>query len=409
MTSTAPFSYSHVFNLSDCSLVEVMAELQTTQYFTLKFLTDNAEGANTAESAVYVKLEKFSTKEDSKARKLVVFKNNMSVNTTNNTGNSSSSSEFEWQALFQIHSVIKGLGVEVVARIVKPLASLPGAVEFLIPNNSNVKSSISENFNTENTDNENLNIKSASIKSSNIENSINAIADECSLEVAFINSESKVPGLKIPALNKPGLLVMDMDSTAIQIECIDEIAKLAGVGEQVAAVTASAMRGELDFAESLHARVATLKGAPQSVITDVASKLPLMPGLESLVSFLKQHHWKIAIVSGGFTAMTEALKEQLELDITLANNLDIKDAKLSGTVSGKVIDAQAKADAVLDLSKQFNIPMSQTIAMGDGANDLKMMAVASLGVAFHAKPLVCEQADVSVRQGGLDQLLYLIG
>ncbi|MUH71290.1 phosphoserine phosphatase SerB [Psychrosphaera haliotis] len=242
-----------------------------------------------------------------------------------------------------------------------------------------------------------------------MENSINSIADEHGLEVAFINSESKVPGLKIPALNKPGLLVMDMDSTAIQIECIDEIAKLAGVGEQVAAVTASAMRGELDFAESLHARVATLKGAPQSVITDVASKLPLMPGLELLVSCLKQHHWKIAIVSGGFTAMTEALKEQLGLDITLANNLDIKDAKLSGTVSGKVIDAQAKADAVLNLSKQFNIPMSQTIAMGDGANDLKMMAVASLGVAFHAKPLVCEQADVSVRQGGLDQLLYLIG
>ncbi|GAA0297094.1 hypothetical protein GCM10009128_14720 [Psychrosphaera haliotis] len=384
MTSTAPFSYSHVFNLSDCSLVEVMAELQTTQYFTLKFLTDNTEGANTAESAVYVKFEKFSTKEDSQVSKVVVFKNNISANTANNTGNSSSSSGFEWQALFQIYSVIKGLGVEVVARIVKPLASLPGAVEFLIPNHSN-------------------------IKSSNIENSINAIADEYSLEVAFINSESKVPGLKAPALNKPGLLVMDMDSTAIQIECIDEIAKLAGVGEQVAAVTASAMRGELDFAESLHARVATLKGAPQSVITDVASKLPLMPGLESLVSCLKQHHWKIAIVSGGFTAMTEALKEQLELDITLANNLDIKDAKLSGTVSGKVIDAQAKADAVLDLSKQFNIPMSQTIAMGDGANDLKMMAVASLGVAFHAKPLVCEQADVSVRQGGLDQLLYLIG
>ncbi|MDB2373785.1 phosphoserine phosphatase SerB [Psychrosphaera haliotis] len=401
MTSTAPFSYSHVFNLSDCSLVEVMAELQTTQYFTLKFLTDNTEGANTAESAVYVKFEKFSTKEDSQVSKVVVFKNNISAN---NTGNSSSSSGFEWQALFQIYSVIKGLGVEVVARIVKPLASLPGAVEFLIPSNSN-----DESFNIENTNNENPNIKSASIKSSNIENSINAITDEYSLAVAFINSESKVPGLKAPALNKPGLLVMDMDSTAIQIECIDEIAKLAGVGEQVAAVTASAMRGELDFAESLHARVATLKGAPQSVITDVASKLPLMPGLESLVSCLKQHHWKIAIVSGGFTAMTEALKEQLELDITLANNLDIKDAKLSGTVSGKVIDAQAKADAVLDLSKQFNIPMSQTIAMGDGANDLKMMAVASLGVAFHAKPLVCEQADVSVRQGGLDQLLYLIG
>lgn len=376
MTSTAPFSYSHVFNLSDCSLVEVMTELQTTNAFTLTFLSDSAEQLTAEKNATYVKFEDFSNKEESFGRRLVIFKSN--------ADGSSVGAYFEWLALFQIHSVIKELGAEVIARIVKPLASLPGAVEFFIPEDCD------------------------------IEKSINVIANEHCLEAVFINSDSKVPGLKTPGLKaptikKPGLLVMDMDSTAIQIECIDEIAKLAGVGEQVAAVTASAMRGELDFAESLHARVATLKGAPQSVIADVAGNLPLMPGLETLVLCLKQHHWKIAIVSGGFTAMTEALKEQLGLDITLANNLDIKDAKLSGTVSGKVIDAQAKADAVLSLSKQFNIPMSQTIAMGDGANDLKMMAVASLGVAFHAKPLVCEQADVSVRQGGLDQLLYLIG
>lgn len=213
----------------------------------------------------------------------------------------------------------------------------------------------------------------------------------------------------LPSLARPGLLVMDMDSTAIQIECIDEIAKLAGVGEQVAEVTAKAMRGELDFAESLHARVATLKGAPTDIIDQVANDLPLMPGLEPLVSALQEHNWKIAIVSGGFTAMTEALKNQLKLDRTIANNLDMKDGKLTGTVSGDVVDAQAKADAVEALASEFGIPMSQTIAMGDGANDLLMMKKAQLGVAFHAKPLVREQADVSVREGGLNQLLYFIG
>lgn len=212
----------------------------------------------------------------------------------------------------------------------------------------------------------------------------------------------------LPTLAEPGLLVMDMDSTAIQIECIDEIAKLAGVGEQVAEVTAKAMRGELDFAESLHARVATLKGASTSIIEQVANDLPLMPGLEALVSELQKHNWKIAIVSGGFTAMTEALKHQLGLDRTIANNLDMDNGRLTGTVSGAVVDAQAKADAVVSLAAEFDIPMTQTIAMGDGANDLLMMAKAQLGVAFHAKPVVREQADISVREGGLDQLLYFV-
>jgi phosphoserine phosphatase len=201
---------------------------------------------------------------------------------------------------------------------------------------------------------------------------------------------------------------MDMDSTAIEIECIDEIAKLAGVGEQVSAVTAAAMRGELDFAESLHARVATLTNAPVSIIDQVADNLPLMPGLENLVTHLQSFGWKLVIASGGFTYMTDVLKRQLNLDATVANQLEMKDGKLTGKVLGRIVDANVKAETVVSLAKEYNIELSQTIAMGDGANDLVMMAAAQLGVAFHAKPLVRAQADVSVKKGGLDQLLYLL-
>lgn len=211
-----------------------------------------------------------------------------------------------------------------------------------------------------------------------------------------------------PVLSKPGVLVMDMDSTAITIECIDEIAKLAGVGEQVAQVTAAAMRGELDFAESLRARVKTLIGAPVSVIDQVADNLPLMPGLENLVKVMKQHNWIVVIASGGFTYMTESLKRQLGLDLTVANELQMADGKLTGEVSGRIVDAQVKADTVVEVAQQHGIAIEQTIAMGDGANDLVMMAAAGLGVAFHAKPLVRAKADVSVSEGGLDQLLYLL-
>lgn len=210
------------------------------------------------------------------------------------------------------------------------------------------------------------------------------------------------------SLNKPGLIVMDMDSTAIQIECIDEIAKLAGVGEQVSAVTEQAMRGELDFAQSLKARVAALKGAPITVIDQVADDLPLMPGLEHLVKVLKQHQWKVVIASGGFTYMTEKLRSLLSLDKTVANQLGMENGQLTGQVHGAIIDAQAKSDTVLDLANKWGIPLDQTVAMGDGANDLAMMDTAALGVAFHAKPLVREKADVSVKKGGLDQLLYLL-
>jgi len=210
----------------------------------------------------------------------------------------------------------------------------------------------------------------------------------------------------VPKLNEPGLLIMDMDSTTIEIECIDEIAKLAGVGEQVSAVTELAMQGQLDFAQSLHQRVATLENAPETILADVAKNIPLMAGLENLISELKKHNWRIAIASGGFTYFADHLKEMLTLDDTFANVLEIVDGKLTGKVLGSVVDAQVKADSLLLLAEKYQIPASQTVAMGDGANDLVMMAAAGFGVAFHAKPIVLAQADSSINQQGLDCLLH---
>ncbi len=209
-----------------------------------------------------------------------------------------------------------------------------------------------------------------------------------------------------PLLNQPGVLVMDMDSTTIEIECIDEIAALAGVGEQVAAVTELAMQGELDFAQSLHQRVATLAGAPQEILETVARDIPLMPGLITLVTELKQHQWKVAIASGGFTYFADHLKQLLELDAAHANVLEIIDGKLTGKVLGKVVDAQGKAECLLSLQQQYDLPYQQTVAMGDGANDLTMMKAAHLGVAFHAKPIVLKQADCAINISGLDCLLH---
>ena len=209
-------------------------------------------------------------------------------------------------------------------------------------------------------------------------------------------------------LNQAGLLVMDMDSTAIQIECIDEIAQLAGVGAQVAAVTARAMNGELDFAQSLKERVAALAGAPESVLAEVLADLPLMPGLTDLVAHLQSKHWQVVIASGGFTYFTDALKQQLGLTATYANVLEIKNGRLTGQVLGAIVDAQRKAEVVNEVATQYQILPSQTVAIGDGANDLPMLGTAALGVAFHAKPLVQAQAKAAIRQGSLLQLLYLL-
>ncbi|OOR97193.1 phosphoserine phosphatase SerB [Haemophilus paracuniculus] len=211
-----------------------------------------------------------------------------------------------------------------------------------------------------------------------------------------------------PTLAEQGLLLMDMDSTAIKTECIDEIAKLAGTGEKVSEITARAMRGELDFEQSLRERVGTLANAPESILQKVREKLPLMDGFETMVQTLQQHGWKLAIASGGFTYFADYLKQQYGLDEAVSNQLEIMDGKLTGKVLGKVVDAQHKADTLKALAERFSIPPSQWVAVGDGANDLPMLHTAQLGVALHAKPKVQAQAKIVVNFADLTAILLLL-
>lgn len=211
-----------------------------------------------------------------------------------------------------------------------------------------------------------------------------------------------------PAIAETGLLVMDMDSTVIAIECIDEIAKLAGVGDEVAAVTAKAMRGEIAFNESLHHRVACLKGIPVAQLQQIRDSIPLMPGVQTLITVLKQNGWKVAIASGGFTYFADHLKLRLGLDAAVSNTLVVEEGVLTGKVQGEVVNADVKARTVNSLASEWDIPLSQTVAMGDGANDLVMMAASALGVACHGKPVVNQKADVALRHSGLHGLLYFL-
>lgn len=226
------------------------------------------------------------------------------------------------------------------------------------------------------------------------------VANEINADVSSLNIT--------PNLNQAGLLLMDMDSTAIKIECIDEIAKLAGTGETVSAITASAMRGELDFEQSLRKRVATLKDAPESILQKVRENLPLMDGFEQMVHILKQNGWKLAIASGGFDYFADYLKDKYELDFAVSNQLEILGQKLTGKVLGKVVDSQFKAETLQNLANIFNIPRNQWVAVGDGANDLLMLKTANLGVALHAKPKVQEQANFVVNFGDLTALCVLL-
>jgi phosphoserine phosphatase len=205
-----------------------------------------------------------------------------------------------------------------------------------------------------------------------------------------------------------GLCVMDMDSTLISIECIDEIADMVGIKPQVAAITERAMLGELDFAQSLRERVALLKGlSEQDLMRVLNERLKLNPGAKEWIATCKQHNIKTLLVSGGFTFFAERVKEMLGLDYAVSNTLEIIDGTLTGKVLGDIVDAQRKADELTQLRDQLGLTTMQTIAIGDGANDLKMMAAAGVGVAYHAKPVVQAQATFALNHVGLDGVINL--
>ena len=205
------------------------------------------------------------------------------------------------------------------------------------------------------------------------------------------------------------LICFDMDSTLIETEVIDELAERAGVGAQVRAITERAMRGEIDFKESFTERVALLKGLDVSVMEDIANHLPITEGVDRLMFVLKQYGYKIAILSGGFTYFGNYLKNKYDIDYVYANELEVEDGKLTGRYVGDIVDGRRKAELLKLIAQVEHVNLAQTIAVGDGANDLPMLSEAGLGIAFHAKPRVVANAKQSINTIGLDGVLYFLG
>jgi phosphoserine phosphatase len=205
------------------------------------------------------------------------------------------------------------------------------------------------------------------------------------------------------------LVCFDMDSTLIQTEVIDELAELAGVGAEVKAITESAMQGEIDFKESFKRRMKLLEGLSEGVLNNVAVNLPITKGAKRLIDTLHSYGFKTAILSGGFTYFGDYLQKKLDIDYVYANELEIKNGVLTGGYIGEIVDGNKKAEYLRLLAKKEGIDISQTIAIGDGANDLPMLNLAGLGIAFHAKPKVKDNAQSSISSIGLDGVLYLLG
>ena len=231
------------------------------------------------------------------------------------------------------------------------------------------------------------------------------IAEYCAevgLDFAFMDQDASLADF--------GLVAMDMDSTLVSIESIDEIADLKGVKPQVAEITACTMRGEIDFAESLTRRTALLQGLDQSALQQVYDeRLKLNPGAERMLQRMKSLGIRTLLISGGFTFFTDRLRERLGIDYSAANTLEIVDGKITGKVLGEIIGAQGKADVLMRVTDELGLKRSQVIAIGDGANDLKMLAGAGISIAYHAKPIVQQEATYSFNHIGLDGVVNLFG
>lgn len=234
-----------------------------------------------------------------------------------------------------------------------------------------------------------------------LSNTLKQAGDEIGLDIC-INSKNF-------ARKQIRLAVFDMDSTLIQCECIDELAKRCGIGEQVSSITASAMRGEIDFNESFTKRMALLEGLDERVLQDIAANLPLTEGVIYLMKGLKKLGIKTALFSGGFYYFANHLKEILDIDYVYANELPIENGKVTGKTRGEIVDGEKKKSKLIEIATKENIELTQTVAIGDGANDLPMIKTAGMGVAFHAKPKVRQEAPMAVSTIGLDGLLYLLG
>lgn len=225
----------------------------------------------------------------------------------------------------------------------------------------------------------------------------------------FSNTNAPAPR-KAPLLSERGMAVFDMDSTLIDLECIDAIAEAAGCGKEVAAITERAMRGEIDFKESLKTRVALLKGVHLEVLDVIRDELPVMPGLAQLLSTLRENRWRTVLVSGGFTWFADELARRFNFDVVVSNFLEFdENDRLTGTLGGRVVDAQVKAETLQQLTSQYGLPISQVMAVGDGANDIPMLQAAGFGIAFMAKPALREVADYCLDEKDLAKILDILG